>query len=112
MQWRPNRMAGGIKMLGAGLLLASFVVPSQMLGQSSNFTAPGRVEGAGAPMSIGVAASGIIGEVLAREGNRVQAGQVLVKLDCRPLEADVHTREAHLAAAQPSMIVVPSQAQV
>jgi multidrug resistance efflux pump len=100
MEWRPNRMAGGIKMLGAGLLLASFVVPSQMLGQSSNFTAPGRVEGAGAPMSIGAAASGIIGEVLVREGNRVQAGQVLVKLECRSLEADVHTREAHLAAAQ------------
>jgi len=91
---------GGIKMMGAGLLLASFVVPSQMLGQSSNFTAPGRVEGAGVPMSIGVAASGIVGEVLVREGNRVQAGQVLVKLDCRSLEADAHTREAHLAAAQ------------
>ena len=51
-------------------------------------------------MSIGVAASGIVGEVLVREGSRVQAGQVLVKLDCGSLEADVHTREAHLAAAQ------------
>lgn len=100
MEWRPNGMTGGIKMLSAALLLASFVVPSQVLGQSSNFTAPGRVEGAGAPMSIGVAASGIVGEVLVREGNRVQAGQVLIKLDCRSLEADVHTREAHLAAAQ------------
>jgi HlyD family secretion protein len=100
MEWRPNGMMGGIKMLGAGLLLASFVVPAQMLGQSSSFIAPGRVEGSGPPMSIGVAASGIIGEVLAHEGNRIQTGQVLVKLDCRSLEADVHTREAHLAAAQ------------
>ncbi len=100
MPWRPNEITGGIKVLGAILLLGSFVVPAQMLGQGSNFTAPGRVEGAGAPMSIGVAASGIVGEVLVREGNRVQAGQVLVKLECRSLEADVHTREAHLAAAQ------------
>jgi multidrug resistance efflux pump len=100
MEWRPYRMTGGIKMLAAVLLLSSFVVPAQMLGQSSSFVAPGRVEGAGAPMSIGVAASGIVGEVLVREGNRVQTGQVLVKLDCRSLEADVHTREAHLAAAQ------------
>jgi HlyD family secretion protein len=100
MEWRPYNVTGGIKMLGAVFLLASFVVPAQMLGQSSSFTAPGRVEGAGAPMSIGVAASGIIGEVVVREGNRVQAGQVLVRLDCRSLEADVHTREAHLAAAQ------------
>jgi len=100
MEWGPHSVSSGTKMLGAALLLASFVVPVQMLGQSSTFTAPGRVEGAGAPMSIGAAASGIVGEVLVREGNRVQAGQVLVKLDCRPLEADVHTREAHLAAAQ------------
>ena len=100
MEWRPNRMSSGLKMLGSALLLASFAVPSQMLGQGSNFTAPGRVEGAGAPMAVGAAAGGIIGEVLVREGNRVQAGQVLVKLDCRPQEADVHTREAHLAAAQ------------
>jgi multidrug resistance efflux pump len=100
MAWRRNRVTGGIKILGAALLFASFVVPAQMLGQSSSFAAPGRVEGAGAPMSIGAAAGGIIGEVLVREGNRVQAGQTLVKLACRPLEADMHAREAHLAAAQ------------
>ena len=47
MEWRPYRITGGIKMLAAVLLLASFVVPSQMLGQSSSFVAPGRVEGAG-----------------------------------------------------------------
>ena len=80
MKLRPSRISGGIVMLGAALLFPSFVVPAQMLGQSSSFTAPGRVAGAGAPMSIGVAASGIVGEVLVREGNRVQVGQVLVRL--------------------------------
>jgi multidrug resistance efflux pump len=90
----------GTKLLGAVLLLASFAVPAQMLGQSSEFTAPGRVEGAGPPMSIGVAGSGTVSAILVREGSRVQAGQVLLKLDCAPQEADVRTREAHLAAAQ------------
>jgi HlyD family secretion protein len=78
----------------------AFAVPSQMLGQNSIFAAPGRVEGAAAPMSIGVAASGIISEILVHEGSPVRAGQLLVKLDCRPIELDVRTREAHVAAAQ------------
>ncbi len=51
-------------------------------------------------MSIGVAATGIVSEILVHEGSRVQAGQLLVKLDCAPQEADVRTRQAHLAAAQ------------
>jgi len=71
-----------------------------MLGQSSQFTAPGRAEGAGPPMSLGVAATGIVSEILVQEGSRVQAGQLLLKLDCAPQQADVRTREAHLAAAQ------------
>jgi HlyD family secretion protein len=100
MDRQPSGIVRGTKLLGAVLLLAIFAVPAQMLGQASEFAAPGRVEGAGGPMSIGVAGSGIVSAILVREGSRVQAGQVLVKLDCQPQEADVHTREAHLAAAQ------------
>lgn len=98
MHRRPE-ITRGIK-LGAALLLAAFAAPSQMLGQSSIFSAPGRAEGAGPPLSIGVAASGIVSEILVREGSRVQAGQLLVKLDCASQEADVRARQAHLAAAQ------------
>lgn len=100
MQRRPIEVSRGAKLLGAVLLLASFAVPSQMLGQSSEFTAPGQAEGAGPPLSIGVAATGIVGDVLVHQGSRVQAGQLLLKLDCQAQEADVRTREAHLAAAQ------------
>jgi multidrug resistance efflux pump len=100
MQRRPDRVTRGAKLLGAVLLLASFAVPSQMLGQSSSFSAPGRAEGAGPPLSIGVAASGVVSEILVHEGSRVQAAQLLVKLDCTPQEADVRIRQAHLAAAQ------------
>lgn len=100
MHRHPGGIVAGVVVLGAVLLFASFFVPSQMFGQSSSFAAPGRVEGAGAPLSIGAAASGLIGEVLVHAGSRVQAGQLLVKLDCAALEADVRTHEAHLAAAQ------------
>jgi HlyD family secretion protein len=86
--------------LGAVLLLASFAIPSQLLGQSSTFAAQGRVEGAGPPLSVGVASTGIVSDVLVQEGSRVTAGQLLLKLDCRPQQAEVQARRAQLAAAQ------------
>jgi HlyD family secretion protein len=97
---RPGSVKLGAALAGAAVVLAIFAVSSRMLGQDSGFAAPGRVEGADPPMSIGVAASGIISKVLIHEGDHVAAGQLLITLDCRPLEADVHAREAHLAAAQ------------
>jgi HlyD family secretion protein len=100
MWWRPNRITRGAKLLGAVLLLASLAVPAQMLGASSEFAAPGRVEGAGPPMSIGVAVTGTVDQILVHEGSRVQAGDLLVTLNCRPQEADLRTQEARLAAAQ------------
>ena len=81
------------------LLIGSFALPSPLFAQAA-FTAPGRIEGAGPPLSIGSAAGGIVAEVLVHEGDRVRAGQLLVKLDCRPLEAEVQARAAHLAAAE------------
>src|SRR5579862_629555 len=80
-------------------LIASTSPPSPLFAQAA-FTAPGRIEGAGPPLSIGSAAGGIVAEVLVHEGDRVRAGQLLVKLDCHPLEAEVQARAAHLAAAE------------
>jgi len=93
-------MTARAKLLRAAVLVATIVFPAQLLGQTSNFVAPGRVEGAGPTMPIGVGAAGTVSEVLVHEGSRVRAGQTLVKLDCRPIEADVRAREAQLAAAQ------------
>ena len=84
----------------AAVLVASFAFAATALAQNSNFTAPGRVEGASPTLTIGVAAAGIVDEVLVREGSRVVAGQTLIKLDCRSIEADVRARDAQLQAAQ------------
>ena len=102
MQLRPMHMTRSAKLLGAILLLALFAivaVPVHMLGQSAVFTAPGRAEGAGPPLSIGVAATGIVSALAVQEGSRVQAGQMLLQLACSAQEADVRTRQAQLAAA-------------
>jgi multidrug resistance efflux pump len=100
MHRHPTRMIGRAASLRAAVLIAAFAIPAQSLGQTASFVAPGRVEGAAPTMSIGVAAAGTVSEVQVHEGSRVRAGQTLVKLDCRPIEADVRAREAQLAAAQ------------
>jgi multidrug resistance efflux pump len=89
----------GMKFAAAALVIGSFALSSPLFAQSA-FTAPGRIEGAGPPLAIGSAASGIVAEVLVHEGDRVRAGQHLIKLECRPLEAEAQARTAHLAAAQ------------
>jgi HlyD family secretion protein len=82
------------------ILVANIAFAAPALAQSGNIVAPGRIEGAGPTLSLGVAAPGTVREVLVQEGSRVHAGDILIKLDCRPVEADVHTREAHLRATQ------------
>jgi HlyD family secretion protein len=93
-------MTVGLVLLGGAVAVAIFISASELLAQNASFVAPGRIEGAGPNLSIGTAASGTVSEVLVRAGARVHAGQILVKLDCAPIAADLHAREAQLAAAQ------------
>lgn len=51
-------------------------------------TAPGRIEAA-SRMLIGTAGNGTIAELPVREGARVQAGQLLARLDCTNLEKEL-----------------------
>jgi multidrug resistance efflux pump len=63
-------------------------------------TAPGRVEGANNPMPVGAAVSGVIAELLVHEGDRVAAGQVLVRVSCDNIQKELEARKATLAAAE------------
>jgi multidrug resistance efflux pump len=65
-------------------------------------TAPGRLE-AGATMPIGAAVSGTIAEVLVHEGDRVAAGQVLVRISCEALEKELEARKSFLASAEAAL---------
>ena len=92
---------GLLASLGAAVAVTLFVFPRQLAGQAAPMlSAPGRFEGAGPPMAVGVAVGGVISEVLVHEGSRVRTGDVMVKFDCRPAEADVQARSAQLNAAQ------------
>jgi multidrug resistance efflux pump len=86
--------------LHAAFVIASLGITAEALGQNSTVLAPGRVEGAGPALSIGVAAAGVVSEILAQPGSPVHSGDVLVRFSCQPLEADLRSREAHLRALQ------------
>jgi HlyD family secretion protein len=65
-------------------------------------TAPGRLE-AGSTMPIGAAVSGVIAEVLVHEGDRVAAGQLLVRISCETLEKELEARKGFLASAEAAL---------
>jgi len=65
--------------------------------------APGRVEGASNVMPVGTAVSGVIAEVLVREGDRVAAGQLLVRVSCDNIQKELEARKSTLAAAEATL---------
>jgi HlyD family secretion protein len=62
--------------------------------------APGRIEGSAEPVAIGAPITGLIEKVAVRQGDRVNAGDVLVRIACRDLEAHVSVRTAEYGAAE------------
>src|SRR3974377_558420 len=65
-------------------------------------TAPGRIEAA-SRMLIGTAGNGTIAELPVREGARVQAGQLLARLDCTNLVKEVQRKNSALAANETNL---------
>ncbi len=49
---------------------------------------------------LGIAASGVIQKIMVADGSHVNAGQVLLQIDCRPLEEEIKMLAASLEAAQ------------
>jgi hypothetical protein len=93
-------MSAKVNALYATLVIASVGISAEVLGQNSTIVAPGRIEGAGPALSIGVAVAGVVSEILVQEGSAVHSGDTLVRFSCQPLEADLRSREAHLRALQ------------
>jgi len=61
--------------------------------------APGRIEGSSDMISIGASINGIVERVLARQGDRVTSGQVLVSIVCDDQKARLELRIAEHEAA-------------
>ena len=52
------------------------------------------------PYPLGVAVSGVVAKVLVADGAHVDTGAPILKIDCRPLEAQIQMNTADLAAAE------------
>jgi HlyD family secretion protein len=60
--------------------------------------APGRVEGAFDTVEVGTAITAVVSDVFGSEGQIVQRGDILARLECRDLEAELLIRSAETAS--------------
>jgi multidrug resistance efflux pump len=79
----------------AAALAMQMLVPALAIAQTSS-----RVATPATTMQLGIAATGVIEKIFVRDGDHVDAGQLLVTLNCRPLQAEIKVRGANLTAAQ------------
>jgi multidrug resistance efflux pump len=87
----------------AMLGMMSLVSMSQLRAQSQPASAPAATVIGLSPATVQVV------EVLAQKGQRVQAGDVLVRLDCRDLELELARAEAELRLIETEFKVAMSQ---
>lgn len=60
----------------------------------------GRIEGGGDLISLGASTTGTISQLLVKTGDHVDAGQPLLRVDCRDLESEIAARKADLAVSE------------
>jgi HlyD family secretion protein len=107
-----SRLTLSRAVLAAMLTIATSSVPAQNAGdagatsegaaarQKVAAAAPGRIEGSQEPVSVGAAITGIVEKVTVRQGDLVSAGDLLVRIACRDLEAQLAARDAEHDAAE------------
>jgi HlyD family secretion protein len=61
---------------------------------------PGRVEGLTEVVNVGAGVDGVLLEVRVKEGQQVRAGDLLARLDCRDLEAELPVAQAATESAR------------
>jgi HlyD family secretion protein len=88
------------------LIVATAWWGSSSTGMGQSPEAVGRVEGASDVLSLGTSATGTIAAVLITAGDRVKAGQHLVRIECSNIEHELQARKADLAAADAAFLRV------
>jgi HlyD family secretion protein len=62
--------------------------------------APGRIEGSADAVSVGASITGIVEQVTVRQGDPITAGQVLVRIACKDIQAQLAARISEHEAAE------------
>lgn len=71
-------------------------------------TAVGRIDAAGESRQLVAAVDGVIGQLLVARGDRVEAGQPLLKIDCGPRLAEINARAALGQKANAAAVTIRS----
>jgi HlyD family secretion protein len=73
-------------------------------GPAPVLAAPGRVEGASEVVEVGAAVDGVLADVLVEEGQAVTTGELIARLACDDLEADIGAAKAAENAARQAKV--------
>jgi HlyD family secretion protein len=60
----------------------------------------GHVEGGADELALGASTTGTVAQMLVKSGDHVEAGRVLLRVDCRDLESEIAARQADLAVSE------------
>jgi HlyD family secretion protein len=91
---------GGMVMLAAGCSQPSVTAEQNAASPAPVLAAPGRVEGQSEVVEVGAAVDGVIAAVLVDEGQAVKAGELIARLACDDLEAEIGAAKAAENAAR------------
>ena len=97
-----TRLTASVSLSGVIVAVSYLLITSAAGGQppSGPVSATGRIEGGSDVLSLGTSATGTIAQLLVKVGDHVEAGQHLLQVDCRAIEAEKNAREADLAASE------------
>jgi HlyD family secretion protein len=93
-------LAGGLKLRSQTETAAPPVQPAAREQPQVVLACPGRVEGLTEIINVGAGVEGVLLEVRVKEGQMVRAGELLARIDCRDLEAELPVAEAAAESAR------------
>lgn len=94
MRMRPYARSRLCTGLAASILFIAGLAASSHAGAQSQSPSNGKT------LMLGVAVSGVVQKILVQDGAHVDAGQLLLQIDCRPLEVEIKARTADRDAAE------------
>ena len=97
-------LCGGIIMLTAGCSQPKVTAEQNAGSTPPVLAAPGRVEGQSEVVEVGAAVDGVIAEVLVKEGQLVKAGELIARIACDDLEAEIGAAKAAEQAARQAKV--------
>jgi len=97
-----KRLTALVLLSAVTAVISYLAVAGPLDGQPPNgsVSAMGRIEGGSDVLSLGTSATGTIAQLLVKAGDHVEAGQHLLRVDCRAIEAEKAARESDLAASE------------